>query len=213
MSEIIKIVVSGKCEPRGSKIAVALYDRVIEDGKVAINPESGKPKMKPRLDKHGRVLLLPKDDNPRSDGWMRKVNKAARQVMQNRRPLEGPIELTLRFYLARPQYHFGTGRNAGVVKDRYRHARHIVKPDRLKLARAVEDALSTVLYADDSQTVGGPVDKFYCDLESEQRVEIEVVALPYLPEEQRSLLEQFTEAETTVLLASNHIKGVPNARV
>ena len=195
MSAAIKITCPGKPEPRGSKVAITLYERVLVAGRPVTNPKTGKPLMTPRLDKSGRPVLLPKDDNPRSDAWMRKVNRAARDVMKNARPLQGPLDLALRFYLARPQYHFGTGRNAGVVKDRYRLARHTVTPDRLKLARAVEDALSGVVYADDSQTVTGVVEKHYCDTEAEQRVEIEVTPLAYLPDEQLSFVEQFQRAD------------------
>lgn len=38
---------------------------------------------------------------------------------------------------------------------------HTGRPDRLKLARAVEDALTGILYRDDSQSVGGVVTKSY----------------------------------------------------
>ena len=32
-------------------------------------------------------------------------------------PLEGPLEATLLFYFSRPKHHYGSGRNAGTVKE------------------------------------------------------------------------------------------------
>jgi len=164
MGRTITLTVLGKPEPRGSKVSIVLYDRL---------PGGG---MTPRLNAQGKVILFPKDDNPRSKPWMNKVAKAALARYGPLR-LTGPVELSLRFYLVRPGYHFGTGRNAGIIKERYVGARHTVRPDRLKLARAIEDALTGVLYVDDSQTVAGPIEKEYCAPGTEQRVEIAVEEL------------------------------------
>jgi Holliday junction resolvase RusA-like endonuclease len=38
---------------------------------------------------------------------------------------------------------------------------HTVKPDRIKLARAVEDALTGIIWVDDSQCCDGPIIKRY----------------------------------------------------
>lgn len=161
VTQPIHLTVFGKPEPRGSKVPIVLYDRA-----------TGKP----RLDPRGKVILFPKDDNPRSKPWMTKVARAARAKFGELK-LAGPLELRLRFYLARPGYHFGTGRNAGVIKPQFANARHTVRPDRLKLARAVEDALTGVLYVDDAQTCAGPVEKHYCPLGTEPCVEIELVPI------------------------------------
>jgi Holliday junction resolvase RusA-like endonuclease len=74
--------------------------------------------------------------------------------------LEGPLEVEFVFQLTRPNGHFRTGKNAGIEKDSappYPHR----KPDVLKLARAAEDALSSVLYRDDAQIVVETLRKVY----------------------------------------------------
>ena len=74
--------------------------------------------------------------------------------------LDGPLVMVLLFERPRPKSHFGTGRNANRLKQtapKY----PTPKPDSIKLARAVEDALSKVLYVDDSQIVEHHIRKRY----------------------------------------------------
>lgn len=71
------------------------------------------------------------------------------------------IRLDCTFYFARPKSHYGTGKNANVVKDASPRA-HTTKPDRDKLLRAVQDALTGVMYRDDSQVYAGNTLKLYC---------------------------------------------------
>lgn len=107
------------------------------------------------------------DDNPQSRDWKNAVASAAVDA----RPrffgpddggdlLDGPLVLQIRFTFARPKSHFGTGRNAGVVKPGAPEA-HTVRPDCTKLLRAVEDALTGVLWRDDAQVVAQDVRKRY----------------------------------------------------
>lgn len=65
-------------------------------------------------------------------------------------PDEG-VELHLRFYIARPKYHYGTGRNAGTVKDRFLSARPTGRPDLTNLQKLAEDALTGMAWKDDDQ--------------------------------------------------------------
>lgn len=55
--------------------------------------------------------------------------------------LVGPVRLVLVFKFPRPQYHYGTGRNAGLLRAAAPFW-HDKKPDASKLQRAVEDALT-----------------------------------------------------------------------
>jgi hypothetical protein len=66
---------------------------------------------------------------------------------------EGPLRVSMVFVRNRPAGHFGTGRNAGKMKDGRQALRPVQRPDALKLARAAEDALTGWLWADDSQIV------------------------------------------------------------
>lgn len=64
-----------------------------------------------------------------------------------------PAAVLLVFTLPRPKYHYGTGRNAGTLKERYESAGMDKKPDIDKLARAVLDGLTDAgnVFRDDSQ--------------------------------------------------------------
>lgn len=98
-------------------------------------------------------------DNKKAKPWMAAVAAEAREAYEGEL-LRGPIELTVVFRLPRPQGHFGTGRNAGLVRDSApRHPQ--VKPDLLKMARAIEDALTGVIWKDDAQIVQEHLVKYY----------------------------------------------------
>lgn len=74
--------------------------------------------------------------------------------------MDGPLRLALTFFRPRPKGHYGTGRNAGVLKDSAPDF-PTTKPDGLKLARSVEDALTGVVYLDDALIVEGVQRKRY----------------------------------------------------
>lgn len=115
-----------------------------------------------------RVCIV--DANGKLKPWQKHVKESITKAL-GYRPMElltGPLELTLHFYLPRPQGHYGTGANALQVKDTA-PARPIVRPDVLKLSRGVEDALTGVVYVDDAQIVDEHIHKHYGE---EPRVEI-----------------------------------------
>ncbi len=88
-------------------------------------------------------------DDPKALLWRNAVAVAAREAYDG--PLlTGPIHLAVNFEFPRPKGHFGTGRNAGKQKASA-PGQHIQKPDLGKLVRAVEDALTGVVWRDDSQ--------------------------------------------------------------
>lgn len=73
--------------------------------------------------------------------WRAAVVSIVRASLWHTDPiLAGPVQLALVFVFPRPQYHYGTGKNAGQLKDRAPHW-HDKKPDASKIQRAVEDAL------------------------------------------------------------------------
>lgn len=87
--------------------------------------------------KGGRPILTAA--NRKTKPWQDAITWLARGAMQGRRPMVGPIALSVRFYLERP------------ASQRPRRARPDVKPDLDKLTRAACDALTGVIYADDCQ--------------------------------------------------------------
>jgi len=67
-------------------------------------------------------------------------------------PLEGALAINVIFWLPRPRGHFGTGKNANVLRasaPMYPSG----KPDADKLMRALGDAIKGVIYRDDAQLV------------------------------------------------------------
>ena len=97
----------------------------------------------------GSLGVRVSDDNPKSGDWKANVGWAAisaRPVGQGL--LEGPLSVEFTFEVPRPQGHFG---KRGLLASAPAHP--TTRPDVLKLARAVEDALSGIVYRDDSQIV------------------------------------------------------------
>lgn len=139
---VIKFTVVGKPQPAGSKRAF-------------VNPKTG------------RAIVT--DDNKRSKPWQAEVRVAAAEVMPGEL-LTGPLKVRMIFYRSRPKAHYGTGRNELRVKDSApQHP--VTKPDVLKLARGVEDALTGVIWRDDAQIVDEVISKRFGEPE---RCEVEV---------------------------------------
>jgi Holliday junction resolvase RusA-like endonuclease len=147
----VAFTVLGKPEPAGSKRAFT-------------NPKTG------------RVQVV--DANRHAAPWKQQVAGAARGVLTEAPLLTGPLSLTVVFFVKRPRGHFGTGRNANVLKPsapRY----PAVKPDATKLVRAVEDALTGVIYRDDAQVVDQYVAKRYgtperCEVRVEDTLALDI---------------------------------------
>lgn len=81
-------------------------------------------------------------------------------------PVTGPLELDLTFYLRRPVGHYGSGRNRHQLKPSA-PAYPAGRPDALKLARAVEDAMTGIVWRDDAQIVTEILRKRYADTHPE----------------------------------------------
>lgn len=118
----------------------------------------------------GRIVVTEQVKGSKS--WQGQVSAAGAEAYAG--PLlDGPLRVRLVFFRARPRSHYGSGRNAGVVKSSappYPSTR----PDVLKLARGVEDALSGVVWTDDARIVVELLEKRWGE---PARVEVEVVPL------------------------------------
>lgn len=131
----IRFVVYGLPQPRGSKNAF-------------VNRKTGK--------------AIVTDDNPRSREWMNLVRDKAVLAMADQPLLDGPLKLGITFYLPRPKGHYGTGRNANIVRPSA-PLFPASRPDATKLLRGVEDALTGTVYHDDGQVVIQMVMKRYAE--------------------------------------------------
>ncbi len=90
--------------------------------------------------KQGRSYLL--DMNPKAKSWQQTVSLTARQYAPHAGLWLGPIALELLFTLPKPK-----------SLPKHRPSWAIRRPDLGKLARTVEDALTGVIYKDDSQII------------------------------------------------------------
>lgn len=151
MSNRIEFVVYGQSQPAGSKRGFA-FKR-----------------------KNGSTGVAISDANPESRNWKNEVSHAARQVYRGEL-LRGPLAVTFTFYRPRPKGHFG---KRGINKNGLEMPYPISKPDVLKLSRGVEDALTNVVWADDSQIVTELIEKRYGE---PARVEIVIGVITEQPE-------------------------------
>lgn len=115
----------------------------------------------------GRVQIV--DANPNSRLWKEAVSSAARENYKGDL-LRCPLKVTFTFYTPRPKGHFGT---KGLRPSAPKYP--ATRPDVLKLSRAVEDALSKVIYEDDSQIVSETLHKRFGE---PARVEITIEFQP-----------------------------------
>lgn len=112
-------------------------------------------------------------DNPATRPWKQAVAWEAQALLGDLEIITGPVEITALLYFPRPKGHFGTGRNAAVLKASA-PTFHQSKPDTDKLQRAIGDSLTGTLLRDDSQIVHWDVWKLYG---APPRAEITVRAL------------------------------------
>ncbi len=151
---MIRFTVLGKPQPAGSKRAFALKRR---DGS-------------PVTRANGSQVVTVVDANPNAKDWKNSVRCAAREVYSGEL-LTGPICFECVFYRPRPKSHYRSGARSHELKDGMDRALPTSKPDVLKLARGVEDALTGVLWVDDAQICNESLRKEYGE---PARVEISV---------------------------------------
>lgn len=75
-------------------------------------------------------------------------------------PLTCPLSVRFDFIVTRPQSHYRSGKNEHLLKDGAPQF-PTSKPDVLKLSRGVEDALTAIIWKDDSQIVTERITKRY----------------------------------------------------
>lgn len=96
--------------------------------------------------KANRVMIV--DDCKRSKPWQSDVKAFAYEAYKG--PLlKGPLHVVMDFYFTRPKAHFNSKGQLKELAMPYK----VSKPDLLKTARGCEDAMTGVIYGDDSQIV------------------------------------------------------------
>lgn len=129
------------------------------------------------------------NDNAKGKGWQQTIAEVAARALSEARlqPFAvGPVGLDVTFYLPRPQK-FCTKKYASV------DVPHVTKPDTDKLVRACKDALTRVVWHDDSQVTDVVARKRYVAAGELPRADITVTALavvhaPSTPKTQEPIL-------------------------
>lgn len=148
--------------------------------------------------KTGRAHVT--DDNAKTKTWKQDVRAAAIDALAGRPPMDGPVEVTVAFAMPRPGYHFGSGRNAGVLKAT---APMYVdkKPDIDKLTRSTLDALTEArVFKDDAQVAALNVVKGYATDPQKPGAHITVVPLLDAVTSGADRVDQVLTSEQGVLL-------------
>lgn len=110
----------------------------------------GKPlaQGRPRATKVGKFVRL--YDPQQSRSWKAQIAEQAQDRLKNQPILTGALILTLLFYMPKPK---------SLPKKKFRY--HTKRPDLSNLEKAVEDALKSVVYQDDSQIFSKLSSKVY----------------------------------------------------
>jgi Holliday junction resolvase RusA-like endonuclease len=141
----------------------------------------------------------------RKKGWRADLREGCERAMAlgSRPPFgkEDPIQFTMVVVRARAGGHYGTGRNAGTLKDWARYALPTQRPDVLKHARAAEDALKGIAYHDDSSIVEERLWKVYSDQ----------AGLPQGFEGTAIIIRPATLLDLPQRLVARSMQGVPGA--
>lgn len=113
------------------------------------------------------------EDNPRTKPWRDSVASSANALMNGDALLTGPVYVEASFVFPRPKGHYRSGARAAELRPdapAYKSS----TPDGDKLARAVGDALSGIVFRDDAQVAVWSIRKVYGE---PARAEISVRAL------------------------------------
>lgn len=110
------------------------------------------------VSKSGKAFV--RSDNPMTRPWRSAVAFEAKQAMVGKLPLEGPLRLTAVFQFPRPRSHYrGKSQELKAGAPLFKAS----KPDVSKLVRAVEDALTGIVYCDDARIAIIETQKVYAD--------------------------------------------------
>lgn len=172
MTSVLPILVEPQTPPMLQVIAFTVYGQPVPAGsKTPWNPRRKDGSLVLRHD--GRPVIATMDSTKvRGRDWKNAVASEAR-VHYSGDLLDGPLTLTLRFFRPRPQGHYS---KAGLSKAGRESIVPTGKPDVLKLARAVEDACSAVIWRDDAQIVEEHLEKHWGE-----PARVEIVVERYAP--------------------------------
>lgn len=102
--------------------------------------------------KGGRIVMIEASKSVKA--WRTSVAMIARFAMRARKPFDGAVHVDMIFEFERPKSHMRKGE---IRIDSPIH--HVYKPDVSKLLRSAEDAMTGIVYVDDSQICSAIIKK------------------------------------------------------
>lgn len=128
-------------------------------------PGTPKPAGSKKAFAHAKTkkIIVIDDSGAPGKAWRKCVTETGRIAVAARTefPLDGALVMGLTFFLQRPMnHHIGGKRERPLKADA--PMMPVVMPDATKLTRAVEDALTKVIWLDDAQIVQQTIAKCYC---------------------------------------------------
>lgn len=129
--------------------------------------------------KDGRLSAVVTQDKT-TINWVATARLAAERAWA-RSPLGGAIQLRACFWFPRPNCHYKSHRPGPGRLKPTAPIYHTRKPDEDKLQRALRDALTGVIYRDDSQIAVAYGEKRYADFGEMPRTEVEIRLLQNPP--------------------------------
>lgn len=164
----IEFFTAGTPKGAGSKVAAVAHKR---------DPASGQ-QVPVRDPETGRLRTYVKDDTGEAGrNWRADVRAAAEVAMRDEALTSSAVMLSAVFIMRRPKSHFST---SGALKSRA-PLWHTSRPDIDKLSRAVLDALTGIVWTDDSLVVCKIATKRYADPTEREGAQITVTT--YVPSE------------------------------
>lgn len=160
------ILVHGEAKPAGSKVSG-----------VATKIDKASGRRVPVMGPKGFPKTFTKDSSGApGKAWRENVASAGAEAKEEADLdlFRGPMWVDFHFYIRRRKGHLSA--KGGVLPSAPLFPQ--VRPDKLKLTRAVEDALSAVVYEDDSLIVGGEELKMYAELGDGDHCEVRIWSLP-----------------------------------
>lgn len=125
----------------------------------------------------GRVQIT-ETNKAKLKPWRAEVTGCVAQAMADTgwTTLDEPVEVEIAFYHPRPKGHYGTGRNAGVLKPTAPEWKS-TSPDIDKLTRAVLDALTASrVFRDDARVARLVVEDRWADAATGARITVRALA-------------------------------------
>ena len=180
MNEPLEFFIPGTPAPGGSKTVFPIWKR---DGTLLTKILNGRV---------WPIFNVTDDAGAGNKEWKKVCAGYARKFMIGTRPFTCALTVDFIFFLRRPNDHFIAGnRERGTLKPTA-PPWHTGKPDALKFARPTEDALTGIVWADDSQTVRVSSEKRYCGANDQTGCIVRLVVLstdqPQSPAVQKTLL-------------------------